>query len=133
MLSGGGEFCFFFFLFSCFFFFNDTATTEIYTLSLHDALPISDIYTKYMGGVDRADQLRSYYYIERQSRKWYKYLFWFAFNVAACNSYILQCENTRRKRPQEKFLLELGKGLIAGFNSRKRASASAAVQDIRPK
>src|SRR6266566_10077201 len=29
------------FLFT-FFFFNDTATTEIYTLSLHDALPISD-------------------------------------------------------------------------------------------
>src|SRR3712207_8613843 len=27
------------------FFFNDTATTEIYTLSLHDALPI------YMGGI----------------------------------------------------------------------------------
>src|SRR5256885_13651511 len=28
--------------FACiFFFFNDTATTEIYTLSLHDALPIS--------------------------------------------------------------------------------------------
>src|SRR3712207_7726700 len=26
-----------------FFFFNDTATTEIYTLSLHDALPISDL------------------------------------------------------------------------------------------
>src|SRR5439155_3295283 len=25
-----------------FFFFNETATTEIYTLSLHDALPISD-------------------------------------------------------------------------------------------
>src|SRR5690349_24597996 len=30
--------CFVSFLF---FFFNDTATTEIYTLSLHDALPIS--------------------------------------------------------------------------------------------
>src|SRR3712207_8596000 len=31
-------------VFSCFFFFfNDTATTEIYTLSLHDALPISRI------------------------------------------------------------------------------------------
>src|SRR3712207_8593021 len=26
-----------------FFFFNDTATTEIYTLSLHDALPIWDV------------------------------------------------------------------------------------------
>jgi len=29
-----------------FFFFNDTATTEIYTLSLHDALPISDTGTQ---------------------------------------------------------------------------------------
>src|SRR5260370_26653389 len=31
---------------SLFFFFNDTATTEIYTLSLHDALPIS-VFTVY--------------------------------------------------------------------------------------
>src|SRR5574339_776709 len=29
--------------FLCFFFFNDTATTEIYTLSLHDALPICEL------------------------------------------------------------------------------------------
>src|SRR5258708_27241128 len=28
-------------VYAVFFFFNDTATTEIYTLSLHDALPIS--------------------------------------------------------------------------------------------
>src|SRR5205823_15129782 len=33
-------FCLFFYLCFFFFFFNDTATTEIYTLSLHDALPI---------------------------------------------------------------------------------------------
>ena len=31
----------FYFFILFFFFFNDTATTEIYTLSLHDALPIS--------------------------------------------------------------------------------------------
>ena len=30
-------------IYSFFFFFNDTATTEIYTLSLHDALPISEL------------------------------------------------------------------------------------------
>src|SRR3989442_6447217 len=35
---------------SIFFFLNDTATTEIYTLSLHDALPIS---TRYL--IDPAD------------------------------------------------------------------------------
>src|SRR2546425_12750768 len=37
-------------LLSSFFFFNDTATTEIYTLSLHDALPI------YRGRDRRPDQ-----------------------------------------------------------------------------
>src|SRR3712207_8280577 len=34
-------------LVSFFFFFNDTATTEIYTLSLHDALPISLAWNNY--------------------------------------------------------------------------------------
>src|SRR2546423_14900898 len=34
--------CLLLLLFFFFFFFNDTATTEIYTLSLHDALPISE-------------------------------------------------------------------------------------------
>src|SRR5688572_33006890 len=33
--------CYIISFFFFFFFFNDTATTEIYTLSLHDALPIS--------------------------------------------------------------------------------------------
>src|SRR2546423_6441749 len=37
------SFFFLIFYFSLFFFFNDTATTEIYTLSLHDALPISAV------------------------------------------------------------------------------------------
>src|SRR5256885_16600445 len=50
---------------SPFFFFNDTATTEIYTLSLHDALPIwfdhathawldHALRIDFIGGVDRA-------------------------------------------------------------------------------
>src|SRR6201999_4636263 len=34
-----------------FFFFNDTATTEIYTLSLHDALPIC-VLSRYFGACD---------------------------------------------------------------------------------
>src|SRR5574340_369441 len=41
-----------------FFFFNDTATTEIYTLSLHDALPISSL-----------RDARSRCYFERQEQR----------------------------------------------------------------
>src|SRR2546430_10140699 len=40
-----------------FFFFNDTATTEIYTLSLHDALPI---YSLADFGVSRSDRRRGH-------------------------------------------------------------------------
>src|SRR2546430_12708991 len=46
-----------------FFFFNDTATTEIYTLSLHDALPISGVGTSV-----RSDAARPAFPCEPSSR-----------------------------------------------------------------
>src|SRR6266498_5999245 len=56
----------FLFFFFFFFFFNDTATTEIYTLSLHDALPILIDQAALLvapggagGGEDRPDGERS--------------------------------------------------------------------------
>src|ERR1039458_10636799 len=39
------------------FFFNDTATTEIYTLSLHDALPIWDTSAETLNSFSRNNQL----------------------------------------------------------------------------
>src|SRR5476651_2884342 len=61
-------------VFFFFFFFNDTATTEIYTLSLHDALPISKNKKGPKGGpaigtgelVDRSEEHTS----ELQSRQY---------------------------------------------------------------
>src|SRR3954452_25638038 len=50
---------------SIFFFFNDTATTEIYTLSLHDALPISS-----SGSNSRSTSSRlSFRTVDRGSRR----------------------------------------------------------------
>ena len=50
--------------FSCFlyFFFNDTATTEIYTLSLHDALPISKHQLHVIGKHQYKGNLESVFY-----------------------------------------------------------------------
>ena len=50
-------FIFLFFIIICdwFFFFNDTATTEIYTLSLHDALPIYIELDEYLFNIDAND------------------------------------------------------------------------------
>src|SRR2546422_11027217 len=47
-------------LFFIFFFFNDTATTEIYTLSLHDALPIYALGGDFVGeGLGEAEEPRA--------------------------------------------------------------------------
>src|SRR5471030_3404402 len=62
--------------FILFFFFNDTATTEIYTLSLHDALPISPSISRSRAGDSgfknlprRLETLRSHGNHHRRDRK----------------------------------------------------------------
>src|SRR5207248_10494334 len=53
----------------CFlFFFNDTATTEIYTLSLHDALPISD--DRLEAFYDNPNALRDYFRDIGHAKHW---------------------------------------------------------------
>src|SRR3712207_8824888 len=51
----------------CVFFFNDTATTEIYTLSLHDALPISALLEA--AGAHRSDVLDRVTVLQEKARK----------------------------------------------------------------
>ena len=47
------------------------------------------MYNQYMGGVDRGDQLRGYYHVRLKCVENYKYIFWFLFEVAVTNAYIL--------------------------------------------
>src|SRR2546430_11225292 len=54
---------------SVFFFFNDTATTEIYTLSLHDALPISEGPDEGAGELPRPHQRRVHLPEEEELRR----------------------------------------------------------------
>ena len=51
-------------------------------------LSITD-YSQFMGGVDRGDQYRKYYHVRVKSRKSYKYIFWFLFEICVLNSFIL--------------------------------------------
>ena len=46
-------------------------------------------YNKYMGGVDRMDQMRSYYGVGRTGRRWWKYVFWGVMNIGVINAQIL--------------------------------------------
>ena len=81
-------------------------------------------YNKYMGGVDRGDQLRRYYGLRLKCMKNYKYIFWFIFDVCVTNAFIIysrfsvptpsSTEQLRLKR----FRLQLAEGLIGDYCSR---------------
>jgi len=92
------------------------------------------MYNNHMGGVDHADQLRSYYSICRSSHKWYRYLFWFIFEVLLGNAYILDKEHVQHqgRYTLRYFRLAVGKQLIGGFSSRsenrKRSMKAVAAQ-----
>ena len=79
------------------------------------------MYNKYMGGVDLNDQLRGYYNVRLKGRKFYKYIWWFLFDVTVTNSYIL-CKHysSLTTRSVKQFRTDLAKSLIGNFNGRKR-------------
>ena len=81
------------------------------------------LYNQYMGGVDHNDQLRGYYHVRLKCRKYYKYIFWFIFDLAITNAYILCKHHTDLAITDIKtFRVALAKELIGGYCSRKRSS-----------
>ena len=93
-------------------------------------------YNMYMGGVDRGDQLRGYYKCAIKTRKWYKYLFYFLFDVAITNSYILYkhySQNTYLKNIKS-FQLQLANERIGDYCTQKhpgRVSSSVTTLPVR--
>ena len=83
-----------------------------------------ELYNRYMGGVDRNDQLRGYYNVRLKCRKFYKYIFWFLFDVSVTNSYIVFRQYVRNPdkcvSDLKTFRVELASSLIADYCSRKR-------------
>ena len=72
-------------------------------------------YNRYMGGVDRADQLLSYYGYSHRTIKWWKRAFFFLFDMAVVNAYLLYLSknpNKQRRLSHERFRITLAKELL---------------------
>ena len=97
--------------------------------SLEVPCPASIIsYNKFMGGVDRGDQLRGYYRCRSKSRKFYKYIFFFLFDVAITNTYILlKSSGSCPFKDFKSFRLQLAKDLIGEYCSRRRRGRGGTV------
>jgi hypothetical protein len=76
-------------------------------------------YNKFMGGVDRADQLGSIHCFLRKTLKWWRKIFFWGIEVSSLNSYILykaDCKhNDTKPMPHIKFIRELVMSLIGNF------------------
>src|SRR2546427_4662216 len=87
---------------SIFFFFNDTATTEIYTLSLHDALPISGSYMTVRELVEEVgrDAVRYFFLMRRGDSH-------LVFNVDLAKSQTRSEEHTSELQSQSNIVCRL--------------------------
>ena len=81
-------------------------------------------YNKLYNFIDAFDQYQSKYKVGRNSKKVWKYLFFFLIDAAVVNSFLLYKENSTcrtsvKRYDQFRFHLEIGHALIGGYSSRK--------------
>jgi hypothetical protein len=69
-------------------------------------------YNKYKTGVDRSDQMLSYYSLERKTIKWWKKLFFHLFDLAIVNAHILHTKTNKKKLLLEIFYEKLLKDCL---------------------
>lgn len=122
--------------------YEDPTQTSVAKMQLKDGIKIEcvapkvvETCNKYLCGVDIADQKRMAYSTCRKARKWWKYLFWFCFDVALVNSFICfqESPNHRKttsrgcetKHRQIDYRQALAKQMVGAFRgSRKRKTPS---------
>lgn len=100
-------------------------------------------YNNNMNGVDHADQLRTEYSTYRSSRRWWLYLFWFLFDVAVTNGFIMMKESTNHRRQTKtgwdkvrtmlEFRMALAKQLIGDYVENERAALATITAGHFPK
>jgi hypothetical protein len=82
-------------------------------------------YQKYMGGVDRCDQLRGKYPVARPCKKWWRYLLYFLISTCIVNGHLTmvasnQAPTRKRRYRQIDFRINLAMQLIGDYNGYKR-------------
>ncbi|XP_033728229.1 piggyBac transposable element-derived protein 4-like [Pecten maximus] len=97
-------------------------------------------YTQNMNGVDRADQPRSTYCINRKCTKWWKYLLWFIVDIAICSSFILMKESPnhhlrtrtgrQKSRSQLEFRQKLSHQLLGTYQGKRKREVVPERQNL---
>ncbi len=92
---------------------------------------VNEDYNAHMGGVDLADQHKSYYSVGRKARRWWKYIMWYIFTLSIKNAHLVrQASNItglsaadrskHLKQTHKQFRRDLVELLIDGYEGRHR-------------
>lgn len=83
-------------------------------------------YNAHMGGVDRNDQMKSYYTIPVSGKKWWSRIFYDLIDRAVYNSFVLEQESPHHAaRSLKQFRIDVAKQLVGTFSSRKKRGRSS--------
>ncbi|KAJ8950040.1 hypothetical protein NQ314_008046 [Rhamnusium bicolor] len=70
-----------------------------------------------MGGVDKADMLKSRYEVDRKSKKWWHRIFFYFLDLCVVNAYIIYKSRSEGARlPLKQFRISVATGLIGAKN-----------------
>ncbi len=79
--------------------------------------PLLPDYIAFMRGVDRGDQLVSYYSIGRKSKKWWRKIFFYLIDVCILNALVMYSRSAfSRGMDMYHFKMELAYRLVDGFS-----------------
>lgn len=79
-------------------------------------------YNKFMNGVDKFDQIKSTYEVDRKSHKWWHRIFFFFLDASIVNAFIIYKELNLEKMTMKDFRLAVAEYLISAPNIKKRCS-----------
>ncbi|XP_040062559.1 piggyBac transposable element-derived protein 4-like [Ixodes scapularis] len=93
----------------------------------HEDVPCPQViidYNQHMGYVDKADMLKSYYEVDRKSKKWWHRIYFRFMDVSVVNTHILfmQIMAGERVPPLKELKLQVAEGLMGApdLNSHKK-------------
>ncbi|KAK3103740.1 hypothetical protein FSP39_021492 [Pinctada imbricata] len=85
---------------------------------------VNTSYNKRMGGVDKLDQMCSYYPVGRSGTKWWRYIMWYLVNMVIVNAWIVFQKSVKDPVPPKgydhlQFRMDVADQLMAGYTSKK--------------
>ena len=112
---------------------KDPVSGNSITTDVHCPLMLAN-YNKYMGGVDKSDQLISYHKISRRTVRYWKTLFYHFIDIMVVNSHIIfnyiALQNNKNPLSENQFRDKLILEIISSYGVTKRSSGGAAVSPV---